>query len=237
MRIFFFGFNIESNRQSRRDFPKNTPAGKEIAMKVLMLNGSPHKNGCTNRALEEIAAELKKEGVASEIVWIGAKPVGGCAACYACRKLGKCAFDGGVNEFVEKAKEADGFIFGSPVHYASACGNVTSFLDRAFYSGGAAFRGKPGAAIASARRAGTTATLEQLNKYFGITQMPTVGSSYWNMVHGSNAQDVEKDAEGLQTMRVLARNMAWLLKCIEAGKQAGIERSDVQLTEKTNFIR
>lgn len=207
-------------------------------MKVLMLNGSPHKNGCTNRALEEIAAQLHKEGIESEIVWIGAKPVGGCAACYACRKLGKCAFsDGGVNEFVEKAKEADGFVFGSPVHYASACGNVTSFLDRAFYSGGAAFRGKIGAAIVSARRAGTTAALEQLNKYFGITQMTTVGSSYWSMVHGSCAEDVEKDAEGLQTMRVLAKNMAWLLKCIEAGRNAGIERPQITAPEKTNFIR
>lgn len=206
-------------------------------MKVLMLNGSPHKNGCTNRALEEIAAQLTKEGIESEIVWLGSKPVGGCAGCGACRKLEKCAFDGGVNEFVEKAKSADGFVFGSPVHYASACGNVTAFLDRAFYSGGAAFRGKPGAAIASARRAGTTATLDQLGKYFGITQMPAVGSSYWNMVHGSNAQDVEQDLEGLQTMRVLAQNMAWLLRCIEAGKKAGIERPETVVTEKTNFIR
>ena len=206
-------------------------------MKVLMLNGSPHKNGCTDRALREIAAELAKAGVDSEIFWLGAKPVGGCMGCGACGKTGKCAFDGGVNEFVEKAREADGFIFGSPVHYAAASGSITGFLDRAFYSGSPAFQGKPGAAVVSARRAGTTAAFDQLNKYFAINEMPVVSANYWNMVHGSTAADVEQDLEGLQTMRVLARNMAWLMKCVAAGKAAGVERPAQEQKQRTNFIR
>ena len=206
-------------------------------MKVLLLNGSPHKNGCTDRALREIAAELAKAGVDSEIFWLGAKPVGGCVGCGACAKAGKCVFDGGVSEFVEKAREADGFVFGSPVHYASASGSITGFLDRAFYSGSQVFRGKPGAAIVSARRAGTTAAFDQLNKYFGISQMPVVSANYWNMVHGSTAADVEQDLEGLQTMRVLARNMAWLMKCVAAGKAAGVERPAQEQKQRTNFIR
>lgn len=209
-------------------------------MKVLMLNGSPHEHGCTDRALQEIAQALKQAGIDSEIFWLGARPVGGCVGCGGCAKAGKCVFDrgdDGVNEFVRRAREADGFVFGSPVHYASASGSITGFLDRAFYSGSAAFRGKPGAAIVSARRAGTTAALDQLNKYFGISQMPIVGSSYWNMVHGSCAADVEQDGEGLQTMRVLGQNMAWLLRCIEAGRAAGIERPVTDKVIRTNFIR
>ena len=206
-------------------------------MKVLMLNGRPHKNGCTERALREIAAELAKAGVDSEIFWLGAKPAGGCMGCGACGKTGKCAFDGGVNEFVEKAREADGFIFGSPVHYAAASGSITGFLDRAFYSGSPAFQGKPGAAVVSARRAGTTAAFDQLNKYFTINEMPVVSANYWNMVHGSTAADVEQDLEGLQTMRVLARNMAWLMKCVAAGKAAGVERPAQEQKQRTNFIR
>ena len=206
-------------------------------MKVLMLNGSPHKNGCTDRALREITAELAKAGVDSEIFWLGAKPAGGCMGCGACGKTGKCAFDGGVNEFVEKAREADGFIFGSPVHYAAASGSITGFLDRAFYSGSPAFQGKPGAAVVSARRAGTTAAFDQLNKYFAINEMPVVSANYWNMVHGSTAADVEQDLEGLQTMRVLARNMAWLMKCVAAGKAAGVERPAQEQKQRTNFIR
>ena len=157
--------------------------------------------------------------------------------CGACGKTGKCAFDGGVNEFVEKAREADGFIFGSPVHYAAASGSITGFLDRAFYSGSPAFQGKPGAAVVSARRAGTTAAFDQLNKYFAINEMPVVSANYWNMVHGSTAADVEQDLEGLQTMRVLARNMAWLMKCVAAGKAAGVERPAQEQKQRTNFIR
>ena len=147
-----------------------------------------------------------------------------------------------VNEFVEKAKDVDGFIFGSPVHYASAGGAITSFMDRVFYSASCGkksnyFLYKPAAAISSARRAGTTSTYDQLNKYFGITQMPIISSRYWNMVHGSTPEEVEKDEEGMQTMRILARNMAYYLKCIEAGKEKGIELPKVEKTTYTNFIR
>ena len=206
-------------------------------MKVLLLNGSPHEFGCTYTALREVAGALEEGGVETEIFWIGNKPQGGCIACGACGKTGKCAFDGGVNEFVEKAREADGFIFGSPVHYAAASGSITGFLDRAFYSGSPAFQGKPGAAVVSARRAGTTAAFDQLNKYFAINEMPVVSANYWNMVHGSTAADVEQDLEGLQTMRVLARNMAWLMKCVAAGKAAGVERPAQEQKQRTNFIR
>ena len=206
-------------------------------MKVLLLNGSPHEFGCTYTALREVAGALEKGGVETEIFWIGSKPQGGCIACGACGKTGKCAFDGGVNEFVEKAREADGFIFGSPVHYAAASGSITGFLERAFYSGSPAFQGKPGAAVVSARRAGTTAAFDQLNKYFAINEMPVVSANYWNMVHGSTAADVEQDLEGLQTMRVLARNMAWLMKCVAAGKAAGVERPAQEQKQRTNFIR
>ena len=145
--------------------------------------------------------------------------------------------DSGVNDFIAKARQADGFVFGTPVYYAHPSGRVLSFLDRAFYAGGSAFAGKPGAAVASARRAGTTASLDALGKYFGISDMVTVGSTYWNMVHGANAQDVEQDLEGLQTMRALGRNMAWLLHCIEAGKAAGIEYPALEPFQRTNFIR
>ena len=205
-------------------------------MKVLMLNGSPHKNGCTDRALREIAAELAKAGVDSEIFWLGAKPAGGCVGCGACGKTGKCAFDGGVNEFVEKAREADGFIFGSPVHYAAASGSITGFLDRAFYSGSPAFQGKPGAAVVSARRAGTTAAFDQLNKYFTISSMPIATSQYWNQIHGSCAEDAMQDAEGLQTMRTLARNMVFLMRSIALGKEKyGLPEKEEP--KRTNFIR
>ena len=211
-------------------------------MKVLLLNGSQHKNGCTYTALEEIAKTLKEEGIDSEIYQIGTGVIAPCRGCYACRQLGKCVIDSDdVNNFVDKCKEFDGFVFGSPVHYASACGAVTSFLDRAFFvnmaSGKKAFEHKPGAAIASARRAGTTATLDQLNKYFGITQMPVISGRYWNMVHGANANDVKQDLEGMQNMRILARNMAWFLKLKEAGAKAGIQLPKEEQVTLTNFIR
>lgn len=211
-------------------------------MKVLLVNGSPNEKGSTNRALEELAKTFAEEGVETEIFWIGNKSISGCIACKACVNLGKCVIDDVVNTFVEKAKKADGFIFGSPVHYAGASGAITSFMDRAFYSAmcgkqGDAFLYKPASAICVARRAGTTATYDQLNKYFGINQMPIISSRYWNMVHGSNATEVEQDLEGLQTMRILARNMAYYLKCIEAGKEKGIEKPTREKTVFTNFIR
>lgn len=209
-------------------------------MKVLMVNGSPHEKGCTYTALEEIAKTLEEEGIDSEIFWLGTKPIGGCISCHTCVKTGKCVFDDLVNEFTAKAKEADGFIFGTPVHYASAGGNITAFMDRVFYSDGCgkgrAFYLKPAAAVASARRAGTTATLDQLNKYFTISQMPVISSKYWNMVHGYTPDDVRKDEEGMQVMRILARNMAWFLKCKAAGDAAGVPRPKTEKTVMTNFI-
>ena len=208
-------------------------------MKVLMLNGSPHEKGCTYTALAEVAGELNQAGVETEIMHVGGGIVHGCMGCGACGKLGKCIYSADkVNEAVEKMRQSDGLIVGSPVHYASASGAVTSFLDRFFYSGNSAAAHKPGAAIASARRAGTTATLDQLNKYFMISQMPVVSSQYWNMVHGSCPEDVKKDEEGMQIMRVLGRNMAWLLQSIEAGKKAGISCPQPETEKKrTNFIR
>ncbi len=211
-------------------------------MKVLLFNGSPHKNGCTYTALEEIAKTLKEEGIESEIYQIGTEPVGACRACYACAKLGKCVINDRVNDFIEYAKDFDGFIFGSPVHYGSACGGITAFLDRAFFvafrSGrGEIFCHKPASAIASARRAGTTATLDQLNKYFTISQMPVISGRYWNMVHGAQPEEVKQDLEGLQNMRILARNMAWHLKCKEAGEKAGIKPPVTEEITFTNFIR
>lgn len=207
-------------------------------MKVLMVNGSPHKEGCTYTALSEVAKTLNKEGIETEIFWIGNKPVGGCIACGKCREIGKCAFDDVVNEFAEKLQEADGFIFGSPVHYAAASGNLTAFMDRLFYSAPkSSFFMKPAAAVVSARRAGTTATFDQLNKYFTIQQMPIVSSRYWNMIHGSTAEEAKQDAEGLYTMRVLGENMAYLLKCQEAGRKAGVELPEQETPVFTNFIR
>ncbi len=211
-------------------------------MKVLLFNGSPHKNGCTYTALEEVANTLEEEGIESEIYQIGTGSITPCKACYACAKLGKCIInDDDVNNFVEYAKGFDGYIFGSPVHYGSACGGITAFLDRAFFvsfrSRKGVFEHKPAAAIASARRAGTTATLDQLNKYFTISQMPVISGRYWNMVHGATADEVKQDLEGMQNMRILARNMAWHLKCREAGEKAGIPMPKKEETVFTNFIR
>lgn len=207
-------------------------------MKVLLINGSPHKEGCTYTALKEVADTLEKEGVETEIFWIGNKPIGGCIACNQCTKIHKCVFDDSVNICHEKVKNSDAFIFGSPVHYASASGNMTAFMDRLFYSdSGNEFYLKPAAVICSARRAGTTATFDQLNKYLTIKQMPVVSSRYWNMVHGKTPDEVLQDEEGLYTMRVLARNMAYLLKCLDAGKKAGVALPQAEPNVMTNFIR
>lgn len=205
-------------------------------MKVLLFNGSPRKDGCTYTALCEIAGALEKNGVESEIIHIGKNPVSGCLACFACRKTGVCAVND-VNVFAEKAKEADGFIFGSPVYYAAANGALVSFMDRLFYSQGKQFKGKPAAAIVSCRRGGATAAFDQLNKYFSITQMPIVTSQYWNMVHGNTPDEVKQDLEGLQIMRALGNNMAWLLKSIDAGKKAGVLMPENEKRMMTNFIR
>ena len=210
-------------------------------MKVLLINGSPNKNGCTYTALQEIADQLKKEGIGSEIYHIGTEAIRPCLACRACAKLGKCVINDKVNEFVDKAAEFDGYIIGSPVHYASASGVVVPFLDRAFFSsflgGRGIFRHKPGLAIVSARRAGTTATIDQLNKYFQIAEMPVISGRYWNMVHGATPAEVVQDKEGMQNMRILAKNMAYHLKCQEAAAKAGITPPTPETVEFTNFIR
>lgn len=211
-------------------------------MKVMLVNGSPHRHGCTDRALQEVARTLEENGVEAEFFWIGAKPVGGCIACGGCDRTGACVFDDAVNEFRAKAAEADGFVFGAPVHYAHAGASLVGFMDRLFYSNGRAgqpdvFRHKPAAAVASARRAGTTAALDDIQKFFTISQMPVVSSRYWNNVHGNTPEEVERDAEGLWTMRQLGRNMAWLLRSIEAGRAAGLEPPAQEPGARTNFIR
>ncbi|MDP4178448.1 MAG: flavodoxin family protein [Bacillota bacterium] len=209
-------------------------------MKVLLVNGSPHEKGCTYTALNEIAEILNHEGIETEVFHIGMKPLAGCIACGNCSKTGKCVFDDKVNEFLQIAGEFDGYIFGSPVHYAAASGAITSFMDRVFFADSCAgkdsFYLKPAAAVISARRAGTTAAFDQLNKYFTIKQMPVISSQYWNMVHGQTPEDVKKDLEGLQIMRTLGRNMAFFLKCKEAGIKAGIALPEREKTTPTNFI-
>lgn len=206
-------------------------------MKVLLINGSPHEKGCTYTALSEIAGVLNENGIDTEIFQVGSDPIRGCVGCGGCAGKNRCVFQDQVNVALDKAAKADGFIFGSPVHYASAGGAITSFLDRMFFAGKENMVYKPGAAVVSCRRAGSTATLDQLNKYFTISSMPLVGSSYWNMVHRNTPEEVLQDKEGLQTMRNLARNMAWLLHCIEAGKKAGISVPQPESGSTTNFIR
>lgn len=211
-------------------------------MKVLLFNGSPHKDGCVFTALNEIKKTLQEEGIESEIYHIGTKTISGCRACRACAKLGKCVIDDGVNEFLEYAKDFDGFILGSPVYYAAAAGGAIAFLNRVFFTAFMSGRGdiflhKPGAAVVSARRAGTTATLDQLNKYFTISQMPIISGRYWNMIHGNTPEEVIQDKEGMQNMRIVARNMAWHLKCREAAEKAGIKPPESEKTLYTNFIR
>lgn len=206
-------------------------------MKVILVNGSPHAKGCTYTALMEVAGALEKQGIETELFQVGNKPVAGCIGCGACIGSGKCFQEDVVNEFVEKAKEADGFVFGSPVHYASASGALTSFMDRAFYGKGKVFEGKPAASVVSCRRGGATAAFDQLNKYYTISSMPVVSSQYWNMVHGNTPEEVAQDLEGLQTMRTLGNNMAWLLRCIELGRKEGILFPEREPAQKTNFIR
>lgn len=207
-------------------------------MKVLLVNGSSRKNGNAAIALAEVAQALKGHGVETETVWLGSKPVNDCLACGKCAELGRCVIDNdAVNELVDKAREADGFVFGTPVYYAHPSGRILCALDRAFYSGGAAFAHKPGAAVAVARRGGITASFDVLNKYFTICQMPVVASTYWNGVHGRLPGEAEQDEEGLRTMRNIGHNMAWLLACIEAGKAAGIEVPAGERGAMTNFIR
>lgn len=205
-------------------------------MKVLLINGSPNKNGCTFTALSVVANALNEEGIDTEIFHIGNEAIHGCVGCGNCAKTRKCIYDDVVNEAALKMKEADGLVIGSPVYFASANGSLISFLDRMFMVC-KDFAYKPGAAIASARRAGTTATIDELQKYLLIRNMPLAASNYWPMVHGSKPEDVLKDEEGVQIMRILGKNMAWLIKSIEAGKQAGISIPAQETKIKTNFIK
>ncbi|MBQ0134696.1 MAG: flavodoxin family protein [Clostridiales bacterium] len=203
-------------------------------MKVLLFNGSPHKEGCVYTALQEVAGALEKEGVESEILWIGTKPVSGCLACRRCYEKGHCVLEDGVAELSARLDEFDGFIFGSPVYYGSASGQICSFMDRLFYSSSAKLRGKPAAAVVSCRRGGATAAFDRLNKYFTISQMPVVSSQYWNQVHGNSPEEVRQDEEGLQIMRTLGKNMAWLLKSIHT---AALPLPEREKPAHTNFIR
>ena len=205
-------------------------------MKVLLVNGSSRQRGCTGVALAEVERALREEGVQTETLFLGNAPIADCMACGQCQKLGKCVLEDAVNPFVEKAREAQGFVFGSPVYYAHPSGRILSFLDRAFFSGSAAFAFKPAAAVLSARRAGTTASFDVLNKYFTISSMPVVSTTYWNHVYGSQPEEVPQDKEGLMTMYNIGKNMAWLLKCLEMGAQHGLTHPENPKIA-TNFIR
>ena len=205
-------------------------------MKVLLINGSPHKSGCTRRALSEVSAALNENGIETDIVWIGNGEIHGCIACKKCKETNRCVFDDCANELSEKMEEYDGLVVGSPVYYASANGSLFSLLDRLFGICPYLLH-KPAAAVVSARRGGTSTALDSINKYFSIRQMPIVSSTYWNMVHGNTPEEVEQDKEGLNTMKNLGYNMAWLIKCIEAGKKNGIVPPQTNPTIKTNFIR
>ena len=209
-------------------------------MKVLLVNGSPRKDGNTYLALRQIAGVLEQQGIETDIFWIGNEPINGCVMCGGCRNTKRCALGGVVTEFQDKAREADGFVFGSPVHFAGPAGNFCSFMDRLFYScasDGQTLYMKPAAAITVARRAGTSASLDRINKYITYGHMPLISSSYWNMVFGARKGEVEQDAEGMQIMRNIGLNMAYVLRCIRAGSEAGVERPTREAGLRTNFIR
>lgn len=205
-------------------------------MKVLLINGSPHERGCTYTALIEVAVTLEKHRIYTEILNLDRQTTAGCAACGSCRKTGECMYQDMVNEIGSKLDEYDALVLGSPVYYAGPNGQFLAFLDRLFYCYGKKLAGKPGAAVVSCRRGGASTAFDQLNKYFAISNMPIVTSQYWNQVHGNTPEEVRKDKEGLQTMRTLGENMAWLLKSIEAGKNAGILPPKYEEQIRTNFI-
>ena len=206
-------------------------------MKVLLINGSPSQDGCTAIAISHIARTLNERGIQTQVCHIGKKVKGGCRGCGGCSKLGRCVMDDCVNQVLDLAAEADGFVFASPVHYASPTGDMIAFMDRLFYAGGRRFAGKLGASVVSCRRGGASAAFDRLNKYFTIANMPVVPSQYWNQVHGRTPEEVRRDEEGLQTMRTLGQNMAWLLHCIEAGQKAGVRPPVYEPPVATNFIR
>ena len=211
-------------------------------MRVLLINGSPNEHGCTFTALSEVAGSLNKNGVDTEIFWIGKKAIQGCIACFKCQELGHCVFNDPVRELASRLDEFGGIVIGSPVYYAGPAGSLCAFLDRFFFSGDSSaneskFANKLGACVVSCRRGGATAAFDRLNKYFTIKNMPVVSSQYWNQVHGFTPEDVRQDLEGMQTMRTLGENMAWLLKCIEAGRKAGVPEPEREEIVFTNFIR
>ena len=211
--------------------------GRDTMSKVLLINGSPNAQGCTYTALREVEKSLNKNGVDTEIFQLGKGPIQGCTGCGGCGRNGKCVFDDGVNRLVERLDEFDGLVIGSPVYYASPNGALLAFLDRLFFAAGKKFAGKPGAAVVSCRRGGATAAFDVLNKYFSISNMPIVTSQYWNQIHGNTPEEALQDAEGLQTMRTLGENMAWLIKCIQAGRTAGVPEPVYEKKQSTNFIR
>ena len=208
-------------------------------MKVLLINGSCNKGGSTATALGKIKDILEKEGIEGEIFNIGASPVRDCIGCKQCAKLdGFCAFDDDcVNQLLEKSKECDGFVFGTPVYYAHPSGRLLSVLDRAFYAGGKHFTHKVAASVACARRAGTTCSLDVVNKHITYAQMLLVSSTYWNGVYGKTGEEISYDEEGMQTIENLARNMTWALKCVECGKKNGIYAPENPKGKRTSFIR
>lgn len=205
-------------------------------MKVLLINGSPNKNGCTYTALREVADTLEKNAIETEILYLGKKPISGCIACMQCQKTGKCGINDQVNKVLEQLENIDAIVIGSPVYYAGPTGQVTAFLDRLFFCSDSRMAGKLGASVVSCRRGGASAAFDRLNKYFTISNMPVVSSQYWNQVHGFTPEDVRKDEEGMQTMRTLGQNMAWLLHCIEAGRDKGINLPQYEPRLRTHFI-
>lgn len=205
--------------------------------KVLMINGSPHEFGCTYTALKEVAETLEKNGVETEILYLGTKPVAGCIACGKCGQTGRCIFDDQVNRVLEKLDEYSGIVVGSPVYFAGPTGQICAFLDRLFYCGGDRMKGKVAAAVVSCRRGGASAAFDRLNKYFTISNMHVAGSQYWNQIHGKTPAQAVKDLEGLQTMRTLGQNMAWLIKSIAAGEASGLAAPEYEKTQITNFIQ
>ena len=206
-------------------------------MKVLLVNGSPHEKGCTYTSLREVADALEQNGIGTEIHWIGNGGIPGCKACGCCKKTGRCVINDDINAIGDRIEEFDGFVFGSPVYYSGPAGQICAWMDRFFYSYAGKLRGKVGACVVNARRGGNSASFERLNQYFLICGMVVPGSQYWNLTHGNTVEEVVKDAEGLQTMRTLGRNIAWILKCIDAGKKAGVELPEPEPRARTDFIR
>ena len=206
-------------------------------MKILLVNGSPHQHGCTYTALDEAARALNAHGIETEILWLGTKAMQGCIACGGCKKDCCCVFDDEVARVTRELDGIDGFIFGTPVYYGGPSGTVQAFMDRLFHSAGRRMAGKVAAAVVSCRRGGSTAAFQSMNMYFQMTNMIVITSQYWNQIHGNTRQEALQDAEGLQTMRILAENMRYVLQCLSAGKEKGVAPLSCEPRTATNFIR